>query len=446
MNYNQQPISPQELLNMFQHRNMIPESQYMASQGYYPNQYQNDPRTDDNNNSMPPASSDVPPPPAAVASATPTFLDPMGFNNECPLLNNSPVQTVLPQQQQLQHRSSSPSLMNPYSSIPLTKENNNNQQYQVPHNHQVQNNINSFKDALPSPRSKKNSLNSSNTINPNYNIIDNNNNNTLDLTEEEIKAKKKAQNRAAQKAFRERKDAKLKELREKLNESEQNRQDLLKEVDSLRKLNMEINAESKKILLQTTNNIDNIKKLLIEEAQSAPSSSSSVNNVIIKKNSSDESLNDHQFLLSGANNPMEKHYHHRTSSSSSPHLQNDSKFSFPTEDQNFNIIDDLQDKLYSYASAYTDNSTNNNNSNDINSLASPNTMDSNTSTGTLAPREPLLTIPATWEYLHKLSEHQDFDVFVVMQMLKGKEACDEYGPAYPKALVNEMVEKCINEN
>ncbi|CCH62695.1 hypothetical protein TBLA_0I00300 [Henningerozyma blattae CBS 6284] len=66
--------------------------------------------------------------------------------------------------------------------------------------------------------------------------------------EEKIKAKKKAQNRAAQKAFRERKEAKLKELEKKLEQSERDKEALERKIEELRRLNMEINAENRLLL------------------------------------------------------------------------------------------------------------------------------------------------------------------------------------------------------
>lgn len=59
-----------------------------------------------------------------------------------------------------------------------------------------------------------------------------------DLSEQELQLKKKAQNRAAQRAFRERKETKLKELEAKLLESEIERQKLAEQLDSIRKKNI----------------------------------------------------------------------------------------------------------------------------------------------------------------------------------------------------------------
>ncbi|KAG0656602.1 hypothetical protein C6P45_002641 [Maudiozyma exigua] len=68
------------------------------------------------------------------------------------------------------------------------------------------------------------------------------------------KDKKKAQNRAAQKAFRERKIARMKELQDSLNASEQIRLNLLHEIEQLKLLNTEINTENQFLRKQTESN------------------------------------------------------------------------------------------------------------------------------------------------------------------------------------------------
>lgn len=65
-----------------------------------------------------------------------------------------------------------------------------------------------------------------------------------ELTEQEIQLKRKAQNRAAQRAFRERKETKLKELESRLNKSEDERQRLLNELDDVRRRTLRMQAEN----------------------------------------------------------------------------------------------------------------------------------------------------------------------------------------------------------
>ncbi|EGV61425.1 basic region leucin zipper [Yamadazyma tenuis] len=65
-----------------------------------------------------------------------------------------------------------------------------------------------------------------------------------ELTEEELQLKKKAQNRAAQRAFRERKETRLKELEQKLNKSEEDKQALLNKLEAIRKQNLAMKSEN----------------------------------------------------------------------------------------------------------------------------------------------------------------------------------------------------------
>ncbi|RCK65205.1 Fluconazole resistance protein 3 [Candida viswanathii] len=65
-----------------------------------------------------------------------------------------------------------------------------------------------------------------------------------ELTEEELQLKRKAQNRAAQRAFRERKETKLKELEAKLLQSEEERQKLMDQLEIIRKQNISITTEN----------------------------------------------------------------------------------------------------------------------------------------------------------------------------------------------------------
>lgn len=69
------------------------------------------------------------------------------------------------------------------------------------------------------------------------------------LTEDQLQAKKKAQNRAAQRAFRERKETKMKELEMKLNQSESDKQRLMEELEAVRKKTFTIQTENE--LLRT---------------------------------------------------------------------------------------------------------------------------------------------------------------------------------------------------
>lgn len=65
-----------------------------------------------------------------------------------------------------------------------------------------------------------------------------------ELNEEELALKRKAQNRAAQRAFRERKETKLKDLEGKLLRSEEERQKLLEQLEQIKQQNISIQTEN----------------------------------------------------------------------------------------------------------------------------------------------------------------------------------------------------------
>ena len=173
-------------------------------------------------------------------------------------------------------------------------------------------------------------------------------------------------NRAAQKAFRERKEARLKELQDKLLESEKNRQSLLKEIEELRKVNTEINAENR-LLLRSGN----------------------------ERFSRD--------LIDGTGH----------------------KYSFPIKDEFFSS--EVPEGKLNNKSMYTLKS-------------SGQTREKEAQYTDKAGRQ-VFTVPATWEYLYKLSEDRDFDVTYVMSKLKGKECCHTHGPAYPRNLIDSLVQE-----
>ncbi|KOG96510.1 Yap3p [Saccharomyces eubayanus] len=187
------------------------------------------------------------------------------------------------------------------------------------------------------------------------------------------KAKKKAQNRAAQKAFRERKEARLKELEDKLLQSEKNRQSLLKEIQELRKANSEINAENRLLL----------------------------------RNGSEKATKSSRDVIDDSN----------------------SKYSFPTKDE-FSTSMILEGKL--------DNKSTNSSKDNV-----PITKQKTQYTDETGRH--VLTVPATWEYLYKLSNGKDFDVTYVMSKLQGQECCHSYGPAYPRTLIDSLVEEAASK-
>lgn len=178
--------------------------------------------------------------------------------------------------------------------------------------------------------------------------------------EEDLARKKKAQNRAAQRAFRERKEAKLKELEEKLIDSERDKQLLLQQMEELKHNNLEVVTENKLLLEKKR-----------EESQS------------------------HQFV-DGHAPPARFQFPSQTEFIQTAVTGHEAKLKYP-----------LSTMSYEYDG------------------------------------EQLLTFPASWEYLHKLSQEQEFDVYSVMQKLKGQEVCHGHGPAYKKSLVDEFVRQSL---
>lgn len=78
-----------------------------------------------------------------------------------------------------------------------------------------------------------------------------------DLSEAELQIKRKAQNRAAQRAFRERKETKLKELETKLLQSQEERQKLMDQLDLIRRQNISILTENEILRSNGTNYAEN---------------------------------------------------------------------------------------------------------------------------------------------------------------------------------------------
>lgn len=174
------------------------------------------------------------------------------------------------------------------------------------------------------------------------------------LSEEELKQIKRAQNRAAQRAFRERKETRLKELEQELLESERHRKKLDDELEELRKVNLEMSAEN---------------RMLLEQG------------------------------MLGDNGAQGKHYAFPQESDCEH-----SKSLHETKRYHSNFIQ-TQGHYYDESG------------------------------------KEVLTINATWDYLHKLSEQMEFNVTAVLDCLKGSEVCHGFGAAYPRSLVDQLAQE-----
>lgn len=111
------------------------------------------------------------------------------------------------------------------------------------------NSVTGVESERPAATSKKSSFNSSSHGKSKKQILDEQdailiNRDDSELNEEELALKRKAQNRAAQRAFRERKETKLKDLEGKLLRSEEERQKLLEELEKIKQQNISIQTEN----------------------------------------------------------------------------------------------------------------------------------------------------------------------------------------------------------
>ncbi|CDO95974.1 unnamed protein product [Kluyveromyces dobzhanskii CBS 2104] len=189
-------------------------------------------------------------------------------------------------------------------------------------------------------------------------------------TEEQIR-RKRALNRAAQKAFRERKEARVKQLEKQLKQSENDREQLLNELEDLRKHNIEMHAENR-ILLQTKNDA---ATTAINAGSIAGPLGTASQNAYVEKN----------------------------------------KFTFPSKRD---FVDELVD--------HQQHSTQRN-------VTPPSLEYSHNG-------EQVMTVSATWEYLHKMSENLQFDLSLVIGRLKDRVVCHGKGPSYFKSDIDEYIE------
>lgn len=101
------------------------------------------------------------------------------------------------------------------------------------------------------PGSRTNDIRQNDLDDGNINDLNNN-----DIEEEDIIVKRKAQNRAAQRAFRERKEQRVRELEQKLGESEKEKLRLASENERLKKENTVITTENQVLMATTTSSSD----------------------------------------------------------------------------------------------------------------------------------------------------------------------------------------------
>lgn len=225
--------------------------------------------------------------------------------------------------------------------------------------------------------------NNNNNNNPHRNQNPNNENPVP--TDEELYQRRKAQNRAAQRAFRERKEGKLKELSNKLQEAEASREMLEKQLNDLKEKNLMLDMEN---------------QMLQQQKEQQKLSLNSINNL-------------NSLLMKGSNTP--------TSTIETNELQEILSFKFPCTSRT-DFIDGTID--WGAHGGKREIGT--------------------TSMGESYnyENEKVLTISAVWDYLvefTKLNDDYSVDIPGIMDELRGREVCHGFGPAYPIHLVNDII-------
>ena len=214
-----------------------------------------------------------------------------------------------------------------------------------------------------------------------------------DSEEEQIR-RKRAMNRAAQKAFRERKEARVKQLEQQLKDSERDREQLLSELEDLRKHNIEMHAENR-ILLQTKSaglpGVPGVPLPLAQGLGQGISQGQGINQSIPQDLGPGQALGQ----------------------STCP-----TKFTFPSKRDFVEELIDLQDQTYDAETVSRTQPVNYSHDG-----------------------QEMMTISATWEYLHKVSERIDFDLSLVMCKLKGKQVCHGKGPSFYKSDVDRYIQE-----
>ncbi|GMM34213.1 Yap3 protein [Saccharomycopsis crataegensis] len=227
---------------------------------------------------------------------------------------------------------------------------------------------------------------SGNNSNVSANIIERNSKEDTRLKGQQMVVdKRKSQNRAAQRAFRERKEQKLKELEKKLEESEAEKKKVFEELEKLKLKNIIITTEN---------------QMLIKNKNKPP-----VNDSIPTPNSS--SVYDGDF--SAFRQPPQRE-------------PVDQKFTFPCVEPNKSLVD----TSIKHGSANTEALI----------YADPDTDGGR-----------LLTMQAVWDYINKFEElnsAHEIDMALVMEALEGTEKCHGLGPAYSLEKLNSALFKQLS--
>ena len=216
-------------------------------------------------------------------------------------------------------------------------------------------------------------------------------------SEEELYQRRKAQNRAAQRAFRERKEGKIKELSNRLQDAEESRERLEKQLSELRERNKRLNMENQMLqkqqqFQQQSQTFQPVK----DDAYSSPGAGADV---------SGGGGGDESGLVDGLD------------------IQDILSFKFPNTSK-YEFINGTID--------WNSHGHGNESGYHASKIGESYRHDSS----------KLLTISAVWDYLVEfanLNEEYKLDIPGIMNELRGKEVCHGFGPAYTLQLVNDIV-------
>lgn len=212
-------------------------------------------------------------------------------------------------------------------------------------------------------------------------------------SEEELYQRRKAQNRAAQRAFRERKEGKIKELSSKLQDAELSREKLEQQLKELKEKNKRLNLENQ--ILQKQQQYRQHSQTFNSKEADLKKDSFTVDKSHVPN------LNVHDVISFKFPNTSKCEFIDGTIDWASHGLNNESEF---------------------YASKIGE------------SYRHENTK--------------VLTISAVWDYLVEfanLNEEYTLDIPGIMNELRGKEVCHGFGPAYPHQLVNDIILRHLDD-
>lgn len=263
--------------------------------------------------------------------------------------------------------------------------------------------------------------------------------------DEDIVTKRKAQNRAAQRAFRERKEARVRELEQKLSESEKEKKRLFFENERLKKENTVIATENQ-VLLATGHghpygsdrDYEGDDMEIVDVAETDP--------VIKKEDVSDDENRRSSFEGNSSNEGSTTTSATSAGSDSNKPLKTSTLVSrrtmsrpsgnfpyarpsraplravFPVHKFNFELLREHDEEVNRQTHGNPDLRSDND------SMKEPSYI-----VYTAAAEETMLGAGAVWELIANQPDAEDIDVSAVIEFLKGKEKCDGFGPVFRHA-------------